>query len=215
MKKIIKRDIYESSKFLFVCLKIVGLAPYKLNTKAQKLTTTLSNYVEFAIAITAWAFLTWVQIRSSCCDYFDSGVKSKLLDKLWLYQYLLQHLFACLVIIFNFRERKTIETCLKTVHDFDNELERLNWKFSPAEVSSFPVLALFIFTGLIITTEMFAAQYLAKVNGDRAEIFNLNSILPPIANVAVTTFYLILSAQFIYFTFIVYVRLNVLKKNFK
>lgn len=210
-----KRDIYESSKFLFICLKLLGLAPYKVNRKARDFEVKSFNYLELAIALIVWIFFIWVQYESFHLDYAYSGVQSSLVDRIWKFQYVTQHVFAILVLLLNFIKINHIESFLKLIDDFDKNLERLNWKFHAVNVSTVPVMFLFVITSVYIVSQMFVGSYVIDFFDGNPEVYSFKYIMNMFAYMLLTVFYLMISLQFILSAHHVNTRLNALRNNIK
>lgn len=210
-----KKDIYESSKFLFICLKLLGLAPYKINRKAREIEVKSFNYFELAIALIVWIFFIWVQYESFHLEVSYSSVQSSLVDQIWKYQYVTQHIFAILVLLLNFFKRNHIESFLKLIDDFDKNLGRLNWKFHAVNVSTVPVMFLFVITSLIILTQMFVGTYVIDFYEGSPEVYSFKYIMNIFAYMLLIVFYLMISLQFILSTHHVKARLKALRDNIK
>lgn len=211
--KVHKKDVYESSKFLFICLKLLGLAPYKINRKIRAIEVNSFNYLELAVAMIVWIFYIWVQHESLHLEYSYNGVQSSLVDRIWKYQYVAQHVFAILVLLHNFFKRNRIESFLKLMDDFDKDLQRLNWKIQVVNFSTTPVMILFVFTSVYIVTQMFVGTYVIDFFEGNPEAYSFKYIMNMFAYMQLIVFYLMISLQFILSAHHVNTRLNALRNN--
>lgn len=211
MKILYRRDIYESSKYLITCLSLLGMAPYKINSKTRKFDVNLLGYLMFFVGLTIWCYFAWIQVDNFNIDPYSSGVQSEILDNMWRYQYLIQYFLAFLTVAFNFRRRNNYENFLNSIHRFDACFDRQNFEFRFANVSSVPVLVLFVFTAVLTG----AIMCIVTVTLDSYGGHFLSYALSVVSYMAFTNIFLMISVQFIFNTFCVYTRLEALNKNFK
>lgn len=211
MKTLNRRDIYESSKFLIMCLSLVGMAPYKISSKTRKFDVNFLSYLMFFVGLTIWCYFTWVQVDTFNVGSYTSGARSEILDNMWKYQYLFQYFLACFTVAFNFRRRNNYETFLNSIHRFDACFDRQNFKYRFTNVSSIPILVLFVFTAAIIGAIMCMVTIILESYGGHFLTYALNVV----SYMAFTNIFLMISLQFIFNTYCVYTRLKALNKNFK
>lgn len=205
------KDIYSSSYFFFCILKLLGLAPYSFDKKSHKLKMIPWNYFEFFLSISVWITLTVFSIKRHQENLYFQTSESKLLDRLWKYQYLIQNFFAVFTVIFNFIMRKYVESFLKCIHNFDLTFERYNWSFGVTHSKYFIV---FIFTCSVLmesTFTVFAVFVLGFYDGVNAS----ETIFQTVSFIIVLEFYLMISMQFILSTFCIFTRLNALVMNIR
>lgn len=211
MKTPNRRDIYESSKFLIICLSLLGMAPYKISSKTRKFDVTLLGFLKFFVGLAIWCYFAWIQVDSFNTDSYTSGARSEILDTMWKYQYLIQYLLACFTVVFNFRRRNHYENFLNSIQHFDSCFDRQNFKYRFANVSSIPVLVLFVFTAALNGAIMGIVAYIL---GSHVGKF-ISYAVSVVSYVAFTNIFLMISVQFIFNTFVVYTRLEALNKNFR
>lgn len=210
MANTIRATIYDSSKFFYVFLKLLGHAPYSFCRKSRQLNVNVWNILEIILSLSIWIALLRIKSDKFEGSYESTGVQSILLDGLWQSQYLLQYYFAIFLLIFNVWKRNHIGNFLNLILNFDEALVRHNWKF---KAKNFRPSTIFI--------ALFSSTLLISVYGVSTFYFQLNKTLrlidvgKIIAYVAASDFYLIVSLQFMLSTYCVYARLKVLQKNFR
>lgn len=201
------RNIYESSKFLFIILKSLGLAPYTFEEKSRKLKMGFANYVHFFISIIIWITFTVIQTSRFRLEVMDSGVKSKFLDRLWQYQYLFQYYLVTFTVIFNLLKRKHVERFLQFIFKFDEILLRYGCELKTANIRQSIVFVVFIVSVTMTSTYMIIFTILE-------EELKFYHIIKSLAYVSVTEFFFVISLQFINSAACVCYRLKALTKNF-
>lgn len=201
------RNIYESSKFLFIILKSLGLAPYTFDEKSKKFVMRFANYVHFFISIIIWILFTVIQTSRFKSEVMDSGVKSKFLDRLWKYQYLFQYYLVTFTVIFNLMKRQHVERFLKFIFNFDEILFRYGCELKPANIRPSIVFVVFIVSVTMTSTYM---TIFTILDGE----LKLYHIIESLAYISVTEFFFVISLQFVCSAFCVYYRLKALTKNF-
>lgn len=214
MKNIPRKDIYESSKYIYVCLKLVGLAPYRINRKTRQVRRSVLSYVELVLVLAAWITFASIQTNLFKFKSFNSGAQSSLLEKLWQYLCILQHFLACLIILFNFWKCHHVEKFLNLILNFDDFLQQLNWKLKPAETSPTGLAALIVLTAVVMVLHMINITYIVQVYGDDISFSPAYFFINIFSYTLMTEFYLLVSLQFIWSTHNVYTRLQSLTRNF-
>lgn len=205
MKK--RQSIYFSAQFNIKILKILGLASYSLDMDSFKIKTGVRNYFEFFLAVLIWIALFCRQWKASHDIPVEVGARSFILDNLWLYNYLFQHLLAIVTVIFNFIKRQHVGKFLWLVYSFDHKVHQLGWKFNVEHSRIFNpcfILATFVFNLVYIITTVFIFDLYKDRNFEMWNLFNLLSY------VVITEFYLVLYMQFILSTYCIYTRLKAL-----
>lgn len=204
-------NIFNSVKSIYWISKILNLAPYHFDSKSLNLSTKLWNYFEFLFSVFIWIVLTFYQWKNFHEYTIRSGVQSTLLDQLWQYQYLLQHVFAIFVIIYNFIKRHHVQRFLMILFNYDQRIQRLDWRLKISHSSNLITYFLSATLGSIVMYQIFS--YLSgnyvKFSVDKF------TLLRVIDYVFVTGLFLMISMQFILSTFCIFIRLFALRRNIR
>lgn len=123
------KNIYQILKPFYFILNVFGLACYTFDSKTKKLTATPARVIALILALCSWF---WILYRLQQDINFEAGMKSKLMYRLWKYQYLFQHILGLVVITFNFAQRTTVGNILESINNFDRHGKRLGWDFKPS-----------------------------------------------------------------------------------
>lgn len=210
-----KMDIFCSSKYFYFILKSLGLAHYQFDKKSRSFKTSLSNFLGLIVSIAIWPILFLVSLRMNQKYNYDSGVKLELLDEIWKFQYLLQHILPIFTIIFNFYKRKSIENFMNQIFKFDQKTQQLGWNTKTIH-SSILVLVFYLLSAFAIVLHQFIVICFLKVYGDFGSFIDeIYKIVAVLAYVIITEFYLMVSLQFILSSHCVNVRLKLLIKHIR
>lgn len=201
-------DLYQSSKFFFLTLKSLGLAPYQFNKKSQCFVTTFWNYVEMISFTAMWIALTWLTFNTVQSDDTTLAVQSKLLERLWTYQYELQFILASVTIVFNFMKRKHVENFMDLIFTFDQLMSSLDWRFE-ASYSKYLVFVLQLDSMIFFMTYQCVSIFVFKAYGE-IEYTTIKVVVMMFSYTAMIEIYLMLSIQFIMSTYYIKIRLNAL-----
>lgn len=202
-------DIYSSFGVFFYVLKTLGLAAYEFDRKDLEFKTTWNSFLQFTVSILVWTAFACYNLTNLRLEPFDSGVQSKFLDKLWQYQFFLQNLLTVLIVVFNFFQRKNIENFLKLLFNFDQQIDRLEWKYKSKKVEPSPVLILSLTAVIIMLAIYTIVFYCYSENSFFIDVFET------FAYTAVLEFFFLLSFQFIVSAWCIKVRLNALLLNIR
>lgn len=198
-----EKNIYDVSKPLYIISYCFGLACFKIDRNSRVLRTTSLNLCIFAMNLLFWGWSTMLRFNQ---DYnYQTGARSKLLDKLVSCQFTLQHVFGILVVVYNFMQRKHIEILLKSLDNFDRVFRSLRWRFEPSQ-SFLKVMVVLTIVGLIMLA-LHGIELLVEVplfDGKGAFIY-----------VQFMLFFLVISQQFAISVKFVDIRLSVLTNNFQ
>lgn len=209
MANTIRESIYDSSKFFYVFLKLLGHAPYSFCKKSRQLKVKVWNILEIILSLSIWIALLRIKSVEFRGSYEGTGVQSILLDGLWQSQYMLQYYFAIFILIFNVWKKNHIGNFLLLILNFDEALVRHNWKFKAENFSPTTIFIALLSSTLLISVYGVSTFYF------QLKTLRLLDVGKIIAYVAVCELFLIVSLQFILSTYCVYARLKVLKKNFR
>lgn len=204
-------NIYQSVKYFFYVLKSLGLASYQFDKRSKSFEMSLSNYFQLVAAILIWTFLFGLQVENFDEASYETGSQSWILELIWKYQYSIQYLFSIFVTIFSFMRRKNVENFLKLIDEFDQTMEKSNWKFKMTQFKFLPVATCTI-AAITVSVNMMVAVYRTEFYGN-VEISNTYIILRTLSYVAVTEFYLMLSLQFILSSYCIQERLTAMIIN--
>lgn len=203
MKQEKEKNIYDVAKPFYVLLNFFGLACFKFDEKNRILKTTALNFCIFAVFLVSWL---WMNVfRFSRKTIFEIGVKSKLLDDLCGGLYKIQHLFGILVHIYNFAQRKSVETLFKSIENFDHTCRSLQWNFKPRSTFCHVMIAIFIL--LLTIVILHCVELLLKMSR-----FTVPQLL---IYTFVMMFYVVVIQQFAISINFVGVRLTVIARNFE
>lgn len=206
-------NIYNSLKFIYFILKILGLAPYTFDKTSRKLIMNAKASFLMILSITFWIGLSWFNLQRFWTKKYSIGIQSKLLDNLLHHQYLLQFFFACLIVVFSVLKRKHIENFLDSLFSFDERLRSFKWNFKAPSYQIYTV-ALFIFTAVLITSYL-TMTTLLSTNIRNVETGTFKIIGSILSYTAITEFMLMISVQFILSAYLVRSRLRALGMNFR
>lgn len=189
------RDIYGSLKPFFVILKIFGLACYRLDEKSKKLKTTLFDWILFLASVLLWGVTIWMQVFRKMNSNYVSGIDSSILDGLWRYQFVFQHFFGLVVVIFNFCHRESVGRLLKIIFDFDQKMKHLKWN-NEQHSKIFKRSVIVLGFGLLLMLSYGAA--FAINNNLRTHSLDVSTLAYNLFNFYfILIFYVLLSLQFI------------------
>jgi hypothetical protein len=208
----VKKSSSFSKEFcgFFYLLKVFGLAPYSFCQKTSKIIMKRSSYCVLVASVIIWLFFAVVTLEDF--GAYQSGVKSKLVDGLWVWQFMIQSFMTIFLVSFNFSKRKTIESFINIVLGFDESLEKLNWNRIPKGSNKLNVCVAIFF---LLFGFMIGAYFVYSM-----KLHNFDFTLSSFVNYArmsifqcTTHFYLVLSLQFIVSVHCVCVRMKILLKN--
>lgn len=207
------KNIYHSVEYFFYFLKSLGLASYQFDKKSESFKTSFGNYLQLSAAIIIWILLLALQFIDLDEFEYETGVQSSLLEQIWRNLYILKHFLAIFVIIYNFMKRKNVENFLKLIAEFDQTVERLNWKF---KVTQFNLLmfAMFVIPAFTIFLYLIVSMYGFEVYGNISINYAV-AILRTSDYIILTEFYLMLSLQFILSSYCIKKRLTTMITNLR
>lgn len=209
-----KEDIYASSRIFFYTLKSLGMAHYQFDPKTSTFKVNAWNYVGIVLTIFIWIAMTVMATQNFEQTAEVSSGQSKILDRLWQYQHLLQNFFGSFLVLFSFVKRKRVENFLMHISTYDKMIENLGWKkgVRSSKWRYFPTLLYLMAAMTILVGQVFAIfgyeLYFAK-DGE-AVIF-----VKIIAYIILTEFYLMTALKFILSTFCIHDRLRALKESIR
>lgn len=205
-------EIYDTTKYFYVLLRSLGLSSYQFDKKSLTFKTSLWNYGELLAWIFFWFGLIWVSCNNFEENTQETGVDSVLLDMLWKYQFILQHVFAIITILFNFVKRKNIENCLKSLFNFDQMLQRFGFGHKVMH-SRYLIVIFYMISLMAVLLHQFISVYIKDGYGAPGNFaVELIKVMRIVAYIAVVEFYLLISMQFILSTHYVDVRLKLMIK---
>lgn len=207
MAKDEQKHIYHSAKLFYYILKFLGLAPYRFDDQLMSFKMGFLEYFWFFASTTFYMILNINHVTHFSSFAYDTGVQSSLLDILWQYQFVLQHIFATAIVIFQFVQRKRVENFLKLIYKFDRAVENMNWRFKVVHRSNILLICNIISAVLVI-----GFQFMGVVKGvykdhSYAEVINL------IAFAVITDFHFVVLMQFIFSVYCIYARFRALMRN--
>lgn len=205
------KDIYHSAELLFYFLKSLGLAPYQVDKKSKCFKMSYGNYLQLFAAVLFWAFVIFLQLFNLNDDERDTGIRSNLLTRIWEYQYTLQNFLTIFIIAFSYWKRKNVENFFKLISDFDQTVQKLNWKFKVTQFR-FLILIIYVTSAIMIILYMCAASLRFRFLGN-IKTNPIIILLITCQYVAITEFYWMLSLQFILSSYCIQERLTAMITN--
>lgn len=205
-------DIYESSKFFFVILKVLGLASFSFENETRHFIVKFHDILILSLSLAIFFGIFSVQFfiiffdSNTITDGSNYGSESIALDKLWAALSIVQNFLIVLAVIYNFLKRKNIERFMKSIFEFDKMLGQLQWQHKVKQFK--PLIAVGIFAAPLVVY----STYTLLTADDYAEFWLFssgNSII-----IVVHEFNLFLSAQFILSVCCIIFRLHSLSRNF-
>lgn len=206
----VNRDVYGSLKPFYLILKLFGFACYQIDANTKKLKTAFFDWIWFLASVCLWSGLIWMQVFRDMHKTYKSGIDSPILDSLWRYQFIIQHFFALVVVIFNFWHRESTGKFLKIIFDFDQKIKILRWnderrsKIFERSIIAFAIgfLILMIYVAIFSMKNSSTLELSAMVYN----LFNFNLLV---------TFYVLLALQFIVGVYCVRSRLAKINDNLR
>lgn len=195
---VMKTNVYQSTKFFYFILKSLGLASYTFDKKSLSFKITLWNCLELIVSLIFWPWALFVAWLSFHGTKVETGVKSKLLERIWKNQFMLQNFLATLTVIYNFFKRDHVEQYLRLIFNFDKTVKRISpslqsthWRFS---IVALYLISVSVMIGSYFKLYCFNVEYL--------EVIRL------INSMVLYEFYLMISMQFILSSHYVKVRIE-------
>lgn len=206
-------EIYSSSKYFYFILKPLGLTPFALDLNSGTLQTKLVDFVILSLNLAVLFGLTCRHLTYFVGSNEESGIQNRLLDRLWKYQYVLQHFLAIFAILFNFMKRRKIEKFLLSIREFDMIVNKLGWTYRARNFNALIPLVTIVSSTTIMLTFLTAAHFLVDIYRNAAEGWTY--ALLSINYTWIHQFFLALSLQFILSVFSIKSRLKALSRNMK
>lgn len=202
-------DIYHSAKYLYIVLKFLGLAPYRFDKKSLSFKMGFSNYLVFFLSITIYLSLNVSEFQHFHEYNYDTGIQSHLLDQLWQYQYLLQHVLATSIVIFHFLKRKNVEKYLRLISKFDRMIQGMGWRFKVMTTPNCYLMFIIVSVVMLWTFQIIALSI--DIYGE----INFIVIVKILSFTTINEFFFMIVLQFVLSTYCVYARLICLMKNIR
>lgn len=188
---------FNASKVFFYNLKLLGLAPYNFDAKTREISVNFVNYLGLFAYIFIWIAIIVFQVFTWPAELTITDVRSTILDRLWQYQYFIQHGLTIVIILFNFVKRKSVENYLQLLERFDRMVEELGWKHKAKAISTSSAATFFVISVLFFITYMSLSWFLIA-----------NNIIYILIFIFILDFFLMLAMEFILSTYFIYTRLN-------
>jgi hypothetical protein len=137
-----RTNIYQSVKFFYYYMKCSGMAFYSFDPNLLKFKCSPWHLGAFIAYLLLWISIGFFQLRAF--KIYDSGVKFQTVNKLWNYMYFLQVFSIIPLSLISFIKRKHAWKVLELLHSYDNEVEKLKWKYQVKHSSKYIVIMLII-----------------------------------------------------------------------
>lgn len=206
-------NIYNSLKFIYFILKILGLAPYTFDKTSRKLIMNAKASLLTILSIIVWIAFAWFTLHMFWTKKYSIGVHSRLLDNLLHLQYFLQFLFACFIVVFSGWKRKQVENFLDSIFSFDESLRSFKWNFKAPSYQIY-IVGLFIFTAVSIPSYLTVIALLST-DYENFEIGTFILVGNILSYTGIIEFMLMICVQFILSACLVRRRLRALGMNFR
>jgi drug/metabolite transporter (DMT)-like permease len=198
-------NIHQNLKFFFYTMKVFGLAPFSIDEKTRKLQMKWKNHLILTISLALCAGCLWASL-------INFTQKSDLLERISQATFLLQHVFALVLIVINCARRKHIENFWSNIHKFDETLDKFKWKFVGDKLqwcNAFFIGFHLAFVFVVVLYSIGAYFFFFEQNFEvlfmvRALIYQLTSF-----------FYLLIAIQFLLSVKCIKSRLEALEKHLK
>lgn len=177
-----EKNIYDVAKPFYIVLNMFGLACFKIDRNSRVLVTTALNKCLFAAFLVLWGLMNILHRNV----VFESGAKSNLLDDLRGYQYKLQHYFGVLVLVYNFAQRKHVESLLKSLDNFDRFSRVFGSGFKPRFTHVIATIAFLVFLLTILLLHTV----------ETCIMFPQFTVIQHIVYVQIMMFFLVVTQQF-------------------
>jgi hypothetical protein len=210
-------DIYNSVKYFFYILKFLGLAPYSFDRKSKSLKMNFFNWIIFFVSVLIWITVISRVLFTLNLYGFNTGIKSKFLDICWKYQYIIQLFLSAFSVVFAFNKRNNVEVFMKCVHDFDQAIEQIQWKFKTRNVNPELILIVNLLSVLICINYLILGIFVFKNEHGRPilSMRTIDEISFIMVYLVVNLYYLIFSTKFILSSSCIHARLETMIKNIK
>lgn len=202
-------QICELRRICYYVLKLLGLASYEVDWDTLKIKTGLRDFFLFITTISILIGVIWMQTLAFTKKTFSTGIQSKLLETLYLDQYIIQIILAAFVVIFNFCKRKRVEKFVQKIASYDEMAGTFKKKKSQGRSKTVLIILVMISPLIFIPTNWFMILY---VFNDTTNPLSFLELMRMTTYTYVTEFYLMLSMQFILSTRCVISRLSSLSE---
>ena len=151
-------NIYESLSPFYYTLKFFGLASYSLNFKNGKMKTSIIHYIIILCFFALYLIFVVNFLQVDVKSYSPEG-KSVLMYGL-AFVYFFQYMTTLLILIYNFLKRGNVERFLKLLETFDDQSEKMEWKFKINHEQNYWSLIFWIVLSTILLSTVATIQLL-------------------------------------------------------
>lgn len=202
-------NIYNSLKFFYFSLKLLGLAPYAFEENSRKFRMKLLNYLQLVFFLALFIGFTSCELCNINVNRMSSGVQSELLENFWRYIFAFQHFLTSFAIIFIYLKRKNVENILNIFYRFDEHLKYLGWNFQVKHQNPYVFLAYSIIPALFMSIYV-----ILRIKLDNSDYhYDFFATLRFVACFFINELFLMIALQFIFSVHFVNVRLTLLLQN--
>jgi hypothetical protein len=145
-----KVNSFSSWRLVCLFLKPIGLAFYSIDDKKQILKTSIWDYFHITIKVLVAILFIWLYYGYARIRNYKSGAKMSILDEVWKHQYKVQLYLSVVLIIYNFIQRKRVESFLKKLSKFDSSMVNMGWKQNIDKLKLWRLAILLAFPVLLI-----------------------------------------------------------------
>lgn len=190
------------------------MAHYQFDHKSSTFKVNAWNYAGVVLTICIWIAMTVISTQNFEQTAQVSTGQTKILDRLWQCQHLLQNFFGIFLVLYSFIKRKRVENFLRHISSYDKMIENLGWK-KCARSSNwryFPTLLYLMAAMTILVGQVFAIfGYELYFDKDSEAVIFIKII----AYIILTEFYLMTALKFILSTLCIHDRLRALKESIR
>lgn len=196
------KSVYQFVKPFYFISSIFGLACYKFDSKVKKLKATVPRIIVLVLMLCFWI---WNIYEIQQFVTYDDEISTRLMNKIFKNQYLLQHILGPIVLIFNFTQRTTVGNILESLNSFDQHGKSLGWIFETSLTFYKAMFALLLFCAVLLSAD---CAYLFIVLPETPLVMILDYVY-------FMVFFLVISQQFILSANLIDIRLTAMIENFK
>lgn len=195
-------NIYKSISPFQNLIKLFGLASYDLNLKTGKITLRWMHFLMLLLT-SIWGqimiYLSFTEI--------EYDLSSSIINRGWKLHWELEVVLTVPIIFFNMLKRKHLEKFLSLLHEFDELVKKLNWKYQINHAKGRNILMLTIF--LRFCFMIYLILHFFSMEMGYIEIIRFITFL------YINETYVLISSQFIFSAYCVVSRFKVLNKNIR
>jgi hypothetical protein len=198
-------SIHRNLKFFFYTLTFFGLAPFSIDEKTRKFQMKWKNCLIFVVSFILCTCCLWASLT-------NFARKSDLLERISEATFLLQHVFALVLIVINCVKRKSIESFWSIVVKFDETLEKFKWKFFGDKLRWCNAFFVCFHLGFVFFVALYSIGLVFVFSEKLSEVL---VVIKAVIYQVTSFFYLLIAIQFTMSVHCIRSRLKAMEKHLK